>query len=107
MGDENTNYFHRSLKQNHRRIYIHGFSLNGSWTTNPASMKTATKDFFENKFKEPASSRPKFSNNLFSALNADQSSSLEAPFTPEEINNAVWTCDGDKAQGPDGLSLFL
>ena len=60
-------------------------------------MKTPAKDFFEDKFKEPTSSRPKFSNNLFSALNADQSSSLESPFSPEEIKNRVWTCDGDKA----------
>ena len=34
-----------------------------------------------------------------------QSSSLESPFSPEEIKNAVWTCDGDKAQGPDRLSF--
>ena len=46
-----------------------------------------------------------FSNNLFSALNAYQSSSLESPFSPEETKKLVWNCDGDIAQGPDGLSF--
>ena len=30
MGDENSKYFHRSLKLNHRRNFIHGISINGT-----------------------------------------------------------------------------
>ncbi|KAJ9548459.1 hypothetical protein OSB04_021002 [Centaurea solstitialis] len=104
-GDENSKYFHRVIKQNHRRNFIHGFSINGVWTTDPMTMKSAAKDFFENKFKEPLSSRPVFSNTLLNALSSDQSDFLEATFSSDEIKQTVWACDGDKAQGSDGFSF--
>lgn len=30
---------------------------------------------------------------------------LDAPFSEEDIKNAVWSCDGSKAPGPDGFSF--
>ncbi|KAI3692865.1 hypothetical protein L6452_32690 [Arctium lappa] len=38
-------------------------------------------------------------------LSVDQSIGLEIEFSPEEIKRAVWACEGDKAQGPDGLTF--
>ncbi|KAJ9549144.1 hypothetical protein OSB04_021687 [Centaurea solstitialis] len=105
LGDENTKYFHSILNQNHRRNFIHGVSLNGAWSSEPSILKPAAKEFFEKKFIEPLPHRPAFSSNLFSPLSLGQSIELERPFSVEEIKRAVWACDGDKAQGPDGLTF--
>ena len=46
MGDENSKYFHRILNQNRRMNCIQGISLNGTWITDPRSLKAVAKDFF-------------------------------------------------------------
>jgi len=51
--------------------------------------------------------RTLFQSNLFKKLSSSQRFSLDSDFTDIEIKMAVWDCDGDKAQGPDGFSFSL
>jgi len=101
-GDENSKFFHSSLKSNRRRNQILGLSVNGIWTTSPSEVKQAAFNYFAEKFKEPLLVRPAFSSSRFKVLSVEQNTFLEAPFVDSEIRNAVWDCDGEKAQGPDG-----
>ncbi|KAJ0938890.1 putative FAD-binding domain, FAD/NAD(P)-binding domain superfamily [Helianthus annuus] len=57
------------------------------------------------KFRELVRSRPEFPCNLRYALSSVESSLLDAPFTAEEVKDAVSGCARDKAPGPDGLSF--
>ncbi|KAJ9545258.1 hypothetical protein OSB04_024965 [Centaurea solstitialis] len=68
----------------------------------PNSIKSTAKEFFGLKFQEPLP-RPLYSSRSFKALSVSQSSDLEALFSVEEIKFGVWDCDGDKAQGLNGL----
>lgn len=54
---------------------------------------------------EPFIHRPSFTSNNFKKLSEEQRNALEGSLTPQEIKTAVWSCAGDKAQGPDGISF--
>ncbi|KAJ9549508.1 hypothetical protein OSB04_022051 [Centaurea solstitialis] len=104
-GDENSKYFHSSLKYKQRKNHIHGLSLDGDWITDPLKLKSLAFDFFADKYKEPLASRPSFICQRFKKLSELQKEFLEGQFTEAEIKKAVWGCDGDKAQGPDGFTF--
>ncbi|GKE06748.1 RNA-directed DNA polymerase, eukaryota [Tanacetum coccineum] len=63
--------------------------------------------FFHGKFHENNLSRPTFTSNLFKQLSVEECSLLDLPFSTQEIKEAVWSCGGDKAPGPDGFSFKL
>ncbi|KAJ9562069.1 hypothetical protein OSB04_007229 [Centaurea solstitialis] len=104
-GDENSKYFHSSLKYKQRKNHIHGLSLDGDWITDPLKLKSFAFDFFADKYKEPLASRPSFICQRFKKLSELHKEFLEGQFTEAEIKKAVWGCDGDKAQGPDGFTF--
>ncbi|GJX89545.1 putative RNA-directed DNA polymerase, eukaryota, reverse transcriptase zinc-binding domain protein [Tanacetum coccineum] len=70
-GDENSRFFHSSIKNNMRNNSINGLLCNGR----------------------------------FSTLSPTESSFLDADFTINEIKEAVWSCAGSRAPGPDGLNF--
>lgn len=45
-GDENSKYYHNTLKRNHRRNFIHGLSHNGVWVTDSGEVKRLFFEFF-------------------------------------------------------------
>ncbi|GJS33342.1 hypothetical protein Tco_0531724 [Tanacetum coccineum] len=106
-GDENSGYFHGIFNNRINRSRINAIAINGTWITDPITIKEHTFYFFESKFKESNHSRPSFSSNLFKHLSLEQNSLLSNPFTTQEIKDSVWDCGGDKAPGPDGFSFKL
>ncbi|GKB02123.1 hypothetical protein Tco_0830212 [Tanacetum coccineum] len=79
--------------------------MGGSWVTNPSLIKDEVFDFFSSKFAEDSFSRTALVSNFFKKLFDAQSSSLESPFSLEEIKIAVWECGNDKSLGPDGFTF--
>ncbi|GKB71713.1 hypothetical protein Tco_0933125 [Tanacetum coccineum] len=79
--------------------------MGGSWVTNPYLIKDEVFDFFSSKFAEDSFSRPALVSNFFKKLFDAQSSSLESPFSLEEIKIAVWECGNDKSLGLDGFTF--
>ncbi|GJZ57481.1 hypothetical protein Tco_0612975 [Tanacetum coccineum] len=60
------------------------------------------------KFQNSLVNRPTFSNTLFKTLSDQDVSLLDAPFTNEEIKEAVWNCGGGMSPGPpDGFTFKL
>ncbi|GJW73545.1 putative RNA-directed DNA polymerase [Tanacetum coccineum] len=106
-GDENSRFFHGVLNSNRNRSRINGLNVQGIWTTNPTSIKEHVFRSFQAKFREDSFVRPSFTSNLFSFLSQDESSLLEQPFSLQEIKDAVWSCGGEKAPGPDGFTFKL
>lgn len=84
---------------------IQGLSVNGNWIEDPASVKNEIYDHFKMQFSEPQDARPRFVSDKFKSISALQAAGLESSFSEEEIKQAVWSCDGSKAPGPDGFSL--
>ena len=48
-----------------------------------------------------------FTSHHFKQLSLDDSTFLDLPFSHQEIKDAVWSCGGEKALGPDGFSFKL
>lgn len=63
------------------------------------------KEHFEEKFVETNSGRPLLDGLVLRPMSMNDSISLEAPFSEEEIKEAVWCCEGSKSSGLDGMSL--
>lgn len=104
-GDDNTKFFHGSIKQNIRSSRIQGLSVNGEWCNDPGRVKVAFFEHFSNRFCETNTDRPLFSSGHFKQLSGPQAMELIADFSMEEIKCAVWDCGGDKSPGPDGFSF--
>lgn len=72
----------------------------------PTQIKVVVKIFFEQKFKEPMVNMPNFKSSRFKKVNLQHNFILEKEFSNEEIKDATWACDGDKAQVPMGCRLL-
>ena len=104
-GDENSKFFHGLINCKNRKNRMKGLMINGRWTTSMEEIKAETQRFFGEKFKETRTVRPKLVSTLFRALPMMDAIRLEAPFSVEEIKEAVWACGGERAPGPDGYTF--
>ena len=73
-GDNNTSYFHRSIKYSRRRNAVRGLLIDGSWVENPTMIKAEVKHHFQSRFSEPNLLRPNLDGVAFSVLHPTQRS---------------------------------
>nr|GEZ21548.1 cysteine-rich receptor-like protein kinase [Tanacetum cinerariifolium] len=104
-GDENSRYFHSTLKHNYAKSSINGINVNGVWVVNPDDIKAAALEHFALRFKENIVCMLKFKSFRVRKLSSPDASFLDSPFSINEIKSAVWECDGSKAPGPDGFNF--
>ncbi|GKU95341.1 hypothetical protein SLEP1_g8712 [Rubroshorea leprosula] len=77
LGDQNTRYFHKIANGRKVQNSISGLWSNGQWVEDPEMVKDEMKEW------------------------------LERPFTKEEIEEGLKSCEGSKAPGPDGVSVLV
>ncbi|GJZ80125.1 putative RNA-directed DNA polymerase, eukaryota, reverse transcriptase zinc-binding domain protein [Tanacetum coccineum] len=104
-GDENSGFFHGIINSNRNRSRINGLNFHGSWTTDPTALKSHIFQVYSSKFKEDVISRPTFSSDNFKKLSSDDLLILDYPISDQEIKDAVWDCESEKAPGPDGFTF--
>ncbi|KAJ9553924.1 hypothetical protein OSB04_017969 [Centaurea solstitialis] len=104
-GDENSKFFHAMANQRCRIRSLKGLICNGLWSEDPSKIKDAAFNFFASRFKEPVQIQATFSSPSFKKISSEDASMLEAPFSIEEIEAAVNSCEGSKAPGPDGVNF--
>lgn len=104
-GDENSRFFHNSIKIKNRRSNMHGLMINGNWITDVEAIKQETWSFFAAKFHENYDVRPPLINTNFKMLSDADRCFLEAPFSLAEIKEAICNCGCEKAPGPDGFTF--
>ncbi|KAJ0757712.1 putative RNA-directed DNA polymerase [Helianthus annuus] len=104
-GDENSAFFHQIINSNISTNRLNGLMIDGTWITNPLSIKESLYEFFAVQFTEPMPIRPKLVCPNLNTISDEEATMLERPFTVEEIKAAVWDCDGDRAPGPDGFNF--
>ncbi|GJZ71826.1 hypothetical protein Tco_0635677 [Tanacetum coccineum] len=104
-GDENSKFFHGMINSKFARTRINGIYYNGSWILEPSIVISHIYNFHEAKFEDNLNPRPRFTSNLFKKISESDSSILDAPFSLDEIKNAVFDCGGGKAPGPDGFTF--
>ncbi|XP_071739093.1 uncharacterized protein [Rutidosis leptorrhynchoides] len=102
-GEENSKFFHNTLKHKRCCQHIQGVLVNGVWYDHPNDIKNRFVVHFESKFRlhdselELCQLRPQ------SRLSAEDADVIERNVDDEEIKVAVWNCGSSKAPGPDGI----
>lgn len=104
-GDKNTRFFHTLASMRRRKNQIEKLVIEGVPITNPTDIKEEAVAYFQNAFKEEHKTRPTFEKLNFKQISSDESEFLTAPFTHEEVDAAVASCDSQKAPGPDGFNF--
>ncbi|GKF81204.1 hypothetical protein Tco_0239806, partial [Tanacetum coccineum] len=94
-GDENSSFFHGSLKKKRRQIAIKGVIKNGVRIEEPREVKKELYDHFCSRFSYSRGDRPSLRDMPFNQISLEQRESLESDFTNDEIKRAVWDCGGD------------
>lgn len=104
-GDSNTRYFHACLGDRRRRNQLLALQVGNSWVEGVEEIKAEVKNYFERLFSDVDYSIPELDGVSFPNISAEDNDFFTAPFSLEEIKDAVWNCDGEKSPGPDGFNL--
>ncbi|KAJ0901627.1 putative RNA-directed DNA polymerase [Helianthus annuus] len=105
FGDENSAYFHKIISVNVARNRISGLLFNDRFITDPYELKDEIRSWFKKLFSETIRCRPDFSGSGVPSIPVHLSSSLCDSFSEAEVLQAIKSCDGGKAPGPDGFTL--
>ncbi|XP_058760611.1 uncharacterized protein LOC131633951 [Vicia villosa] len=88
-GDQNTKYFHHSIKERRRRNNIVAVTTEeGGLVEDVESIRKEVLKVFAGRFKEGNATRPSWDNLTFNVLSAADRIFLESEFTMEEITKA-------------------
>ncbi|GKV49617.1 hypothetical protein SLEP1_g56358 [Rubroshorea leprosula] len=68
-------------------------------------LEAEIKKYFRSLFQGESWNRPKPGNISFQQISEEKKDWLERPFSVEEIEEALRSCDGSKAPGPDGYNF--
>ncbi|XP_071687207.1 uncharacterized protein [Rutidosis leptorrhynchoides] len=104
-GDENSKYFHNSLRRNYNKTNIRGVSVNGAWCVDPVTIKEAAASHFQTLFSEVGNERPSLDGLSYMSISEQEATDLELPFSEAEVRESVNCCGSSKAPGPDGFNL--
>ncbi|CAN0853710.1 Transposon TX1 uncharacterized 149 kDa protein [Linum grandiflorum] len=105
LGDRNTKYFHRVANFNRRRNHLDGLWSDGIQIVGQSNVAMAAVAFYSTLYEEVKVFRP-FSSFLISKhLPHGMALSLETTVTEKEVWDALCSCAGEKAPGPDGFQM--
>lgn len=104
-GDANTAYFHACIKARQRQNQIVAILVDDTWVEGPDEVKNEVQNYYMKGFAEVDGVRPVLDGITFRSLEVTESSVLTAYFTMEELEEAVMSCHGDKAPGPDDFNF--
>ena len=107
LGDDNTRFFHQSIKQRQRFNRITNLHINDEDIAHPTRIQDEFYNFYNNLFSTGLRDRAKI--NLEIARNGailfdHQRGLLNLSFNKEEIKNAMWSIPDDKTPGLDGFN---
>ncbi|XP_019459903.1 PREDICTED: uncharacterized protein LOC109359661 [Lupinus angustifolius] len=106
-GDANTSFFYACINNRRRRNQIHGVWINGLWCEEEDHIRSGASNYFKKLFTQVHSPKPILAGVVFSMISDSQRTSLDLPFSEEEVKLAVWSCDGDKSPSPDGFNFKI
>ncbi|GKV49843.1 hypothetical protein SLEP1_g56570 [Rubroshorea leprosula] len=104
-GDANTKYFHGCIVHRRKQNGITGLYSNGEWIEDVGEVKELARNYFKGKFEKEKWSRPTLEDLQFKKISEADNKFLISKFSTEEIEEAVWGCNGTKSPGPDGFNF--
>ncbi|XP_062118997.1 uncharacterized protein LOC133832703 [Humulus lupulus] len=111
-GDQNTKFFHQKARERQKNNSIKGIFNDGNeWCTSDSEISEITMKFYNSLFTSSSPSEEKIEELLQGvhiSVSDEMNMSLEAPFSLEEIKDAVFSMPADKSPSPDeGFSALL
>ncbi|XP_071698919.1 uncharacterized protein [Rutidosis leptorrhynchoides] len=116
-GDENSKFFHASIRRKYNKCNFRGITVDGSWVEDPIVVKEFTRPVCSasgpvqpslgahDHISHPsATSNPIFDTGCF-CLKNEEAVGLEEKFSDEKIWEAIHECASNKAPGPDGFNM--
>jgi hypothetical protein len=104
-GDANTAYFHSRLKARRKSNGLLALQTPSGFAEGPVQVRAATVEFFKAHFACSDWVRPTLDGLQFPVLSDVNNDILVAPFTAEEIDDVIMSCDGFKSPGPVGFNF--
>ncbi|GKV15742.1 hypothetical protein SLEP1_g26499 [Rubroshorea leprosula] len=104
-GDANTKFFHGCIVNRRKQNEIIGLYNNGEWIEDADEVKELARNYFKDKFEEEKWDRPSLGDLQFKKISEAENNFLISKFSTEEIDEAVWGCNGAKSLGPDGFNF--
>lgn len=93
------------IKRRYNKGNIRGLMVNGFWCEDPMAIKAELVRYYKLLFSEGCSIRPLFCCDRVEKIMVEEATSLEKEFSEGEIMDAIRSCGGDKAPGPDGFNF--
>ncbi|XP_071713420.1 uncharacterized protein [Rutidosis leptorrhynchoides] len=106
-GDENSKFFHSTIRRLQNKNNIHGVNINGIWSNNLSSIKSEAHSHFKKLFTKSQNDKYLLDTWNGSSITQDEAVNLESPFSENEILETVKSCGQDKAPGPGGFNLIF
>jgi len=109
-GDRNTAYFQAVANQRNRKKRIECLEGEEGLLTDHESMMEHAMGFYKKFFAQEEDYGVKLDTNFWGEedkVTVDENEFLEAPFTVEEIKDAVFSSYAEGAPGPDGFSFLF
>ncbi|GJY15085.1 hypothetical protein Tco_0385507 [Tanacetum coccineum] len=102
----------KKLKENikcckRRYLAIKGIKREGTWVSDPSQVKEVFLNHFRGKFLRMENVTVSQRSTRFKYLSEEQSNMLIGPISMHELKDVVWSCDNDKAPGPNGFTFSL
>ncbi|GKV13309.1 hypothetical protein SLEP1_g24337 [Rubroshorea leprosula] len=104
-GDANTRFFHRIANGRKAQNLISGLWCDGVWVEDPIQVKKEVVNYFSKLYQGDLWNRPKPQGINFKQISTEDKQWLERPFSIEEIEEGLRSCEGSKAPGPDGYNF--
>ena len=109
-GDSNTRFFHVTASSKKRRNLIFSLEIDGQICFDPVVLQAYITSFYKDLLGTTTVRDVTLNPDLWSSsekLTVSQCTSLEAPFTLEEIYHTLFSCNPNKAPGPNGFSFLF
>ena len=107
-GDKNTSFFHKQAEARKNQNNIREINYQDQVISNFEEIKAAAHSFFKDLFTEDMAAPPLMDRYPLSEvpmlINEEENHRLKAPITIEEIREAIYGMNPDKAPGPDGFT---
>ncbi|KAJ9558860.1 LOW QUALITY PROTEIN: hypothetical protein OSB04_013474 [Centaurea solstitialis] len=96
-GDDNTKFFHATIKNREKKNALRGLEINGEWVEDPEKVKTHVFNYFKNKFARDPEGKPSFNSSKTKRISLEDARWLEVPFDETEVWQAIRECGSSKS----------
>jgi hypothetical protein len=108
-GDQNTSFFHNFASARRKKNYIERLRNDeNDWVEGTNFLKPLVQQYFSNLFTSEVNETDQvLLDKIMPKVTPLMNEQLLAPFSPEDVKNAVFSIGDYKAPGPDGLHAIF